>query len=135
MYDFDEKLMGRYDVLIIIKVHIYILCIYVIVSNMEASKKRTPIVFNLQNNTDMDYHLVDRNELNNMDTETMRKRIDELNMRVQFARKHYKGRYDNGHKKWMETLVKPMKSHHKVNLSLDALVAVSKDYEMVSKRR
>jgi hypothetical protein len=102
---------------------------------MEALKKRTPIVFNLQNNDDADYHLVDRNQLNNMDTETMRKRIDELNMRVQFAKKHYKGRYDHGHKQWMNTLVKPMKSHHRVNLSLDALIAVSTNYEMVSKRR
>lgn len=91
---------------------------------METTKKRTPIIFNLKSNDDTDYHLVDRNELNKMDTETMRKRIDELNMRVQFAKKHYKGRYDNGHKKWMEILAKPMKSHHKVKLSLDALIAV-----------
>lgn len=102
---------------------------------MEGSKKRTPIVFNLQKQDDTDYHLVNRNDLNKMDTETMIKRIDELNMRVQFANKHYKGRYDHGHKKWMETLVKPMKSHHRVNLSLDALIAVSRDYQMVSRRR
>jgi hypothetical protein len=102
---------------------------------MDASKKRIPIVFNLQNNDDADYHLVDRKELNKMDTETMRKRIDELNMRVQFAKKHYKGRYDHGHKKWMETLVKPMKSEHRVNLSLDALIAVSKDAKMLSRKR
>jgi hypothetical protein len=102
---------------------------------MDASKKRTPIVFNLQNNDDVDYHLVDRKELNKMDTETMRKRIDELNMRVQFAKKHYKGRYDHGHKKWMETLVKRMKSEHRVNLSLDALIAVSKDAKILSRKR
>lgn len=102
---------------------------------MEATKKRTRIVFNLQQNNDMDYHLVDRIQLQNMDTETMRKRIDELNMRVQFAKKHYKGRYDHGHKKWMDILAKPMKSHHKIDLSLDALIAVSTDYEMISKRR
>lgn len=104
-------------------------------SKMNTSKQRNPIVFNLQNSDDKDYHLVNRNELDNMDTETMRKRIDELNMRVQFAKKHYKGRYDHAHKRWMETLVKPMKSYHKVNLSLDALIAVSKDYQMISKRR
>lgn len=102
---------------------------------MEASKKRSPIVFDLQNGDDMDYHLVDRNELSKLDTETMRKRIEELNMRVQYARKHYKGRYDHGHKKWMEVLMKPMKSEHKVQLSLDALIAVSKDAKMFSKRR
>lgn len=102
---------------------------------MEGSKKRTPIVFNLLNNHDRDYHLIDRNELDKIDTETMRKRIDELNMRVQFAKKHYNGRYDHGHRKWMETLVKPMKSHHRINLSLDAIIAVSTNYEMVSRGR
>lgn len=98
--------------------------------------ERTPIVFNLQKHDDnTDYHLVDRNELHKMDTETMRKRIDELNMRVQYAKKHYRGRYDHGHKKWMDTLAKPMKSEHKVQLSLDALIAVSKDAKIFCKRR
>lgn len=103
---------------------------------MEGSKKRVPIVFNIRQQDDnTDYHLVDRNELHKMDTDTMKKRIDELNMRVQYARKHYKGRYDHGHKKWMDTLAKPMKSEHRVNLSLDALIAVSKDAKMFSKKR
>lgn len=108
---------------------------YCTVINMEGPKKWTPIVFNVQNNDDKDYHLVARSELNKMDTETMRKRFDELNMRVQFAKKYYKGRYDYRHKKWMETLVKPMKSHHMVNLSLDALIAIRSNFEMVSRRR
>lgn len=100
------------------------------------SKKRTPIVFNLQNDDDMDYHLVDRNELHKMDNDTIRRRIDELNMRVQFAKKHYKGRYDHGHRRWMETLMKPLKHHYrKVDLSLDAIIAVSQQSEMFSKRR
>lgn len=103
---------------------------------MEASKKRTPIVFNIpQQDENRDYHLVDRSELDNMDSETMRKRIDELNMRVKYANKHYKGRYDHGHKNWMEIVAKPMKSEHRVNLSLDALIAISKDTKMFSKRR
>jgi hypothetical protein len=102
---------------------------------MEESRKRTPIVFSLQNEDDKDYHLVGSNGLYKVDTETMRKRVDELNMRVQYARKHYRGRYDHGHKKWMELLVRPMKSEHKVHLSLDALIAVSKDAQMFSKRR
>jgi hypothetical protein len=91
-----------------------------------APKKRTPIVFDLSNKHDVnqDYHLVDRQELWKMDNETAKKRIDELNMRVVYARKYYNGRYDERHKKWMQTLAKPMKSHHRLNLSLDALIAI-----------
>jgi hypothetical protein len=91
------------------------------------SKQKQPIVFTLDDNTLTDYHLVNRDELNNLDTQTMIKRIDELNMRVQFARKNYRGRYDEGHKKWMQTLARPMKTEHKLSLSLDALVAVQMD--------
>ena len=86
-----------------------------------------PIVFSLdETHADKDYHLVDRNELRKMDNATMKKRIDELNMRVQVARKRYRGTYDERHKGWMRVLVEPMKTEHKLALSLDALVAVSK---------
>jgi hypothetical protein len=93
---------------------------------MATPKKHVPIVFNLLNKNDVnqDYHLVDRQELWKMDNETAKKRIDELNMRVVYARKYYKGRYDERHKKWMQTLARPMKPHHRLNLSLDALIAI-----------
>lgn len=93
---------------------------------MSTSKKHSPIVFDLSNDQDVnqDYHLVSRQDIWKMDNETVKKRIDELNMRVVFARKFYKGKYDERHKKWMQTLVKPMKSHHRINLSLDALIAI-----------
>lgn len=95
-------------------------------TTMSTAKKHTPIVFDLSNNQDVnqDYHLVNRQDIWKMDNETVKKRIDELNMRVVFARKFYKGKYDERHKKWMQTLVKPMKSHHRINLSLDALIAI-----------
>lgn len=93
---------------------------------MSTAKKHTPIVFDLSysQNVNQDYHLVNRQDIWKMDNETVKKRIDELNMRVVFARKFYKGKYDERHKKWMQTLVKPMKSHHRINLSLDALIAI-----------
>lgn len=103
---------------------------------MEGSSKRQPIVFNLDQPQDnFDYHLVYRSDLKNMDSRTMKKRIDELNMRVQFARKKYRGTFDERHKKWMQTLVEPMKSQHKVHLSLDALIAASEGTKMLSRRR
>lgn len=91
-----------------------------------CSKKHRPIVFNLSNpyEVNQDYHLVNRQDLWKMDNETAKKRIDELNMRVLYARKHYKGRYDERHMKWMQTLAKPMKSQHRLSLSLDALIAL-----------
>lgn len=92
--------------------------------NMEVTKKQhTPIKFNLEY-SDKDYHLIDRSELHKMDNQTIKKRIDELNMRVVHARKYYRGRYDERHRRWMQTLAQPMKTHHKVNLSLDAIIAV-----------
>lgn len=93
---------------------------------MSQKSQHTPIVFDLHPKYDnsQDYHLVDRTELWKMDNETAKKRIDELNMRVVFARKHYKGRYDERHRKWMQTLAQPMKTHHRVSLALDALIAI-----------
>lgn len=88
--------------------------------------KHKPIVFDLSSKYDVnqDYHLVDRKDLWKMDNETAKKRIDELNMRVLYARKHYKGRYDERHRMWMQTLARPMKSHHRLSLSLEALIAL-----------
>lgn len=94
---------------------------------MATSKKHQPIVWDIETTTFGDYHLVNRRELSKVDNETlMKKRIDELNMRAEFARKHYKSRYDRGHRKWMQNLAAPMKSSHKVHLSLDALMAIDK---------
>lgn len=93
---------------------------------MSTPKKYTPIVFDLLDKqvVNQDYHLVNREDLWKMDNETTKKRIDELNMRVTYARQFYKGKYDERHKKWMQTLAKPMKSHHRIHLSLDALIAI-----------
>lgn len=92
---------------------------------MENTKKqRKPIRFTLEQSFNADYHLVDRTDLHKMDNETIKKRIDELNMRVVHARKFYRGKYDERHRRWMQTLAQPMKAYHKVNLSLDAIIAV-----------
>lgn len=101
---------------------------------MEPSTKKTPIVFPKSQN-EIDYHLVSRDELDNMDADTMRKRIDELNLRVQHAKKYYRNRYDDRHRRWMQTLAKPMKIEQKLHLSLDALVAVSEDMKLSSRKR
>lgn len=87
-----------------------------------------PIVFDLTEDVVKNYHLVNRKDLHDVkDTDTLRKCIDELNLRVKHATKHYKGRYDEPHKNWMRTLAKPLKVSQKIGLSLDALVAISTD--------
>lgn len=83
-----------------------------------------PITFNLPSSSS-DYHLVSREDLNKKDHEVFQKRIDELNMRVQHAKRYFKGKYDDRHKRWMQTLAKPLKQTHKLSLSLDALIALS----------
>lgn len=96
--------------------------------------KHNPIVYPTKD-FHADYHLMSRDDLLKMDNTTFQKRVDELNMRVQFARRYYKGRYDERHRRWMKTLVKPLKTEHKLHLSLDALVAVSQEMKLTSKKR
>lgn len=87
--------------------------------------KHIPIKFEIVEKSVKDYHMVSRNELRNIqNTDTFQKCVDELNARVTFARKHFRGTYDKRHVDWMTTLAKPLKVHHKVSLSLDALVVL-----------
>lgn len=86
-----------------------------------------PIKFELEESNVQDYHLVHRKELHEVhDPETLKRCIDELNLRVRHATKHFKSRYDQRHTDWMRTLARPLKVEHKVDLALDAIVAVSK---------
>lgn len=86
----------------------------------------TPITFNLDEGDAKDYHLVNRHELQKVkDTETLKRCVDELNLRVKHATKYYKSRYDERHKQWMRTLARPLKTEHKLSLCLDAIVAVN----------
>jgi hypothetical protein len=77
---------------------------------------------------DNDYHKVKKTELKgtNTDTDTMIRCVQEMNARVTFARKYYKGKYDQRHRHWMKTLTNCMDLSHKLELSLDALVATGK---------
>lgn len=93
------------------------------------ASSHTPIVFTVETSHISDYHLVSRRELanyKNMDTKTIDKIVTELNARVDFTRRNFRGRYDAGHGKWMSVLVAPLKPQHKLDVSLDALVAASK---------
>jgi hypothetical protein len=94
-----------------------------------STSSHTPIRFTLASNTSDDYHKVRRHELAGymeMDNDTLTRCVEELNARVNFSRRYYHGRYDHRHMNWMQTLARPLKLRHKLDLSLDALVVMQR---------
>lgn len=49
---------------------------------------------------------------------------EEIELRVKYTKKYYRGRYDARHRKWMNRIYQYINTADKVNMSLDALAAV-----------
>jgi hypothetical protein len=72
------------------------------------------------------YHLVEAKDLLLCDGRVKKLAAKELNMRVEYSRKYYGNRYDQGHARWMQRLESCLDLSSKMNLSLDALCTLNK---------
>lgn len=75
-----------------------------------------------------DYHLVTKDELiyNHLSEDVQARVSEEFNMRVEFAKEKYNNTYDDRHLHWMGKLVPLIKTHNKLNMTLDACIVHSK---------
>lgn len=86
--------------------------------------------FNTKKMEHRNYHKVAREELKYQPNshDVAKRAAEELGARVCFAKKYYRGRYDQRHLKFMEELYGPVKKNTGalITMSLDTLASLSK---------
>ena len=70
------------------------------------------------------YHRVTQDDLKIGGWIASKRAAEEIELRVKYTKKYHRGRYDYRHRKWMRRISQYIHTVDKVDMSLDALVAV-----------
>jgi hypothetical protein len=73
-----------------------------------------------------EYHVVDQDDLRKFGRFAPDKAAKEISLRVKYVKKYHRNKFDHRHAKWMQKLEGSLNLTSKINLSLDALVALNK---------